>query len=424
MSQDRRRPIMDFPVQRIVGYMNSKEQLPFVLLGIGPMSELVIKTALEMARDTQSPAMIIASRNQVETEELGGGYVDSTSRFVQNILSVAQEVDFDGLLYICRDHGGPWQRNDEKQLEPDEAWERALRSYSADIKAGFNLLHIDPTLSKKGEPAPDMHKVIQDTVRFIEHCEKEAGGKPLSYEVGTEAIAGKTISLSDFEEFIRTLLSELNQHGLPRPSFIVGQTGTLVRMDRNVGTVDPAAATGLASIARKYGLGFKEHNADYLPDFILAHHRRWGITAANVAPEFGVVETKACLHLADIEQQLVNSKRITKDEASCFWQEIANKVISGNRWKKWLYSDASELHADRIRQTPSLARHIVEVNGHYVFGDKEVVKQKQKMLSNIARLGLLETSPEEIIHQAIRASITRYIELFGLAKSTPAIPKA
>ena len=421
MSQDRRSPIMDFPVQRIVDYMNAKEQLPFVLLGIGPMSPLVIRIGLEVARDTQNPAMIMASRNQVETEELGSGYVDSTSRFVRNILSVSQEAGFDGLLYICRDHGGPWQRNDEKGMEPAEAWERALRSYSADIKAGFNLFHIDPTLSKKGESAPDMHKVIKDTVKLIEHCEKEASGKLLNYEVGTEAIAGKTISPADFEKFIKTLLSELNQRGLSKPCFIVGQTGTLVRMDRNVGTVDPAVATQLARIARKYGLGFKEHNADYLPDFILAHHRRWGITAANVAPEFGVVETKACLHLADIEQQLVNSKKIPEDKASCFYQVITSKVISSNRWKKWLYPDMSKLDAEQIRQTPSLARHIVEVNGHYVFSDEEVIKQRQKMLSNIARPGLLETSPEEIIRQVVRASITRYIELFGLKQSTPAI---
>ncbi len=68
MVQDRRSPITNFPVQRIVDYMNSKEQLPFVLLGIGPMSGPIIRTGLEVARDAQSPAMIIASRNQVETE--------------------------------------------------------------------------------------------------------------------------------------------------------------------------------------------------------------------------------------------------------------------------------------------------------------------------------------------------------------------
>jgi len=296
-----------------------------------------------------------------------------------------------------------------------------LKSYTADIKAGFNLFHTDPTLSKKGEPAPDMHKVIKDTVRLIAHCEKESGGRPLNYEVGTEAIVGKAINPADFEEFISLLLSELNQRGLPRPCFIVGQTGTLVKMDRNVGTVDPAAASQLAGIARKYGLGFKEHNADYLPDFILAHHRQWRITAANVAPEFGVAETKACLHLADIEQELVNSKKISEDKASCFYQEISSKVIPSNRWKKWLYPDMNELDASRIKQTPSLVRHIVEVNGHYVFGDEEVIKQRQKMLTNIARVRLLNIPPEEIIRQTIRASISRYIELFDLTGSAPVI---
>ena len=38
----------------------------------------------------------------------------------------------------------------------------------------------------------------------------------------------------------------------------------------------------------------KEHNADYLSDEVLSWHPRLGFTP-NVAPEFGVTETKAFL---------------------------------------------------------------------------------------------------------------------------------
>ncbi len=72
-------------------------------------------------------------------------------------------------------------------------------------------------------------------------------------------------------------------------------------MNTNVGSFDPETARILAAEARAVGVGFKEHNADYLSDEILQMHPELGITAANVAPEFGAAETKAYLELADYE---------------------------------------------------------------------------------------------------------------------------
>ena len=41
----------------------------------------------------------------------------------------------------------------------------------------------------------------------------------------------------------------------------------------------------------------KEHNTDYLSNDSLKWHPKLGIHAANVAPEFGVEETKAFIQL-------------------------------------------------------------------------------------------------------------------------------
>ena len=46
----------------------------------------------------------------------------------------------------------------------------------------------------------------------------------------------------------------------------------------------------------------KEHNADYLSDNALKWHKKFGIHGANVAPEFGVCETKAIQQEIGIEQ--------------------------------------------------------------------------------------------------------------------------
>ena len=49
----------------------------------------------------------------------------------------------------------------------------------------------------------------------------------------------------------------------------------------------------MIEICNRYDIFKKEHNTDYLSDEALQWHPRFGIHAANVAPEFGVAETKA-----------------------------------------------------------------------------------------------------------------------------------
>ena len=119
------------------------------LLGIGPMSPNLLQASFEIARDYDFPLMFIASRNQVDADELGGGYVNgwNQKRFREDIRKIADQVGFDGLYYLCRDHGGPWQRDNERNahLCEEEAMKLARQSYLADIKNGFDLLMIDPT---------------------------------------------------------------------------------------------------------------------------------------------------------------------------------------------------------------------------------------------------------------------------------------
>mgnify|MGYP002235894415 CR=1 FL=1 len=93
--------------------------------------------------------MFIASRNQVDMDEMGAGYVNGwdQTRFAADIKKVADEVGYTGPYYLCRDHGGPWQRDEERNahLPEDEAMELARKSFVADMEAGFDLLMVDPT---------------------------------------------------------------------------------------------------------------------------------------------------------------------------------------------------------------------------------------------------------------------------------------
>ncbi len=388
------------------------------LLGIGPMSELVIRATLELGRDMNFPVMLIASRNQIDCSDFGGGYVmgwDQIS-FSDAIRDIAESVNFKGLLYICRDHGGPWQRDEERfgRIPEKEAMNRAKNSYLADLKAGFNVLHIDPTKDPHFPGAVPMQIVISRTIELMEYVEEQIQKlslKPVSYEVGTEETSGGLISSDAFENFISTLLEELDKRDIPHPAFIVGQTGTLVKMNMNVGNFDAKTAEKLCQISRKYGIGFKEHNADYLSEDILKIHPELGITSANVAPEFGLEETVSLLDLASKEMEKISGN--PNIEPSNFINEIQKSALESGRWKKWLTRDDAHLTEKDIANNPSKLRDITKVCGHYVFDQEKVKIARQKLYDNLVRLKIAE-SPETIVIESVKNSIMKYVDAFNL----------
>ena len=179
------------------------------MLGIGPMSKMLIKASILLAKEKDFPLIFIASRNQVDAQELGGGYVCNWDQkgFAEAIKKVADEVRFDGLYYLCRDHGGPWQRDKERKdhLPEEEAMRLGKISYVYDLENGFDLLHIDPTKDPYvvGKVI-DVNVVLRRTVELIEYVEKEriARGLPeISYEVGTEETNGGLTSVESYEFF-------------------------------------------------------------------------------------------------------------------------------------------------------------------------------------------------------------------------------
>ncbi len=393
--------------------LEEKENLKTTLLGVGPMSKNVVQAALELAKEEDFPVIFIASRNQVDKKEYGSGYVEGWDQeeFVAAIRRISREINFSGLCYICRDHGGPWQRREEKELFEEEAMKRARDSYLADILAGFDLLHIDPTLNplqSQSLSLDEVEKRIINLITWIESKRKEKGLPPIGYEVGTEETKGGLIEPSAFEQFLKNLLNELNNHNLPKPDFIVGQTGTLVKMDRNVGKFNPEKAKELSAIAKKYGVGFKEHNADYLAEEILTAHPNLGITAANVAPEFGVVETKAYLRLAELIP------------SSDFIPTIQKATLESNRWRRWLTEENLNLTAEEIAKDKEMLNKITLVAGHYAFNQEEIVHAREELFHQLKEKKIVE-NPERKVIQAIKDSIKPYIKAFNLKGLTTRI---
>ena len=389
------------------------------LLGIGPMSKNCVQATLELSKDDDYPVMFIASRNQVDADELGGGYVNGWNQFTfaKAVEEVAAEINYDNQDYLCRDHGGPWQRDKERNdhLPTEKAMELGKKSYVADIEAGFDLLMIDPTKDpfEVGKVIP-LDTVLERTVDLIEFCEQERKARNLpeiGYEVGTEETNGGLTSTETYETFILKLKEELEKRGLPMPTFIVGQTGTLTRKTEQVGTFNFKNAYDLAQMAKKYGVGLKEHNGDYLDDVTLLEHIPSAITATNVAPQYGTEETRAYLNLAAVEAKLVEYG-LVKD-ASNTRDVLLEHAIKSERWRKWMVGEQKELTVDQIMEQndAELQAEILDIAGHYTFNDDEVKAEIEKMYKNLKAHNI---DGQRYVVDHIKRPIRDYAECYNL----------
>ena len=80
----------------------------------------------------------------------------------------------------------------------------------------------------------------------------------------------------------------------------------------------------MIEICNEYNIYMKEHNADYLSLDSLKWHPKIGIHAANVAPEFGVTETKSIL------------KILNENNLKIFRERFLKLSYESYKWKKWM----------------------------------------------------------------------------------------
>ncbi len=409
-----RKPTLQEVVQKMLTFEGSDKA---TMLGIGPMSKTLIKACMTLAKDKDFPLMFIASRNQVDADSLGGGYVCNWNQetFAAAIKEVAAETNFDGFYYLCRDHGGPWQRDNERNahLPEKEAMELGKKSYLYDLLNGFDLLHIDPTkdpyiVGKVIEPDINVNRTVE-LIDFVETERKKRNLPAISYEVGTEETNGGLTSPENYEKFIQKLHARLDEKNLPHPSFIVGNTGTLTRLTENVGHVDSTSCKELSAVAKKYHVGLKEHNGDYLDDAILLEHPALGVTAMNVAPEFGTVETRAYLKLVETEARLAEQGLIEKP--SELGQALREESVKSGRWKKWMVDGKDKLTPEEIFKDAELTQLIMEISGHYTFNNDRVKKEIAKLYENLAVSGI---DGEKYVICKIADAIDHYVECFNL----------
>ncbi len=374
------------------------------LLAVCPNSDAVLKAALLAARDHQAPMLFAATLNQVD---LDGGYTGwRQADFVEQVRSHSRDIGFSGTAVCCLDHGGPWLK--DRQRTEGYSYQAAMdgvkASLEACIDAGYELLHVDPTVDvrlRAGEII-DIHDVAQRTLELIDHAERHrrARGLPrISYEVGTEEVHGGLANMDNF----RTLLDELKA-GLLRlgyggvwPVFVVGKVGT----DLHTAEFDAGVARTLAQAAAPYGSVIKGHYSDNVGNpeaYPLSH-----MGGANVGPEFTEIEYET---LSALEEQ---ERAAPAAMLSHLGAVLEQAVERSGRWKKWLLpGEAGRAFAEIA---PDRRTWLTRTGCRYIWTDPQVQAARRTLYANLASRGI---DGERAVIDAIASRIACYFKAFNL----------
>lgn len=399
------------PMERIMRRIKELEKetgIKRTILAACPNSRAVIKAALRSAKRCNAPVKFAATLNQVDND---GGYTGFTQKeFVNFIRQEANAINLSSPVIIAIDHGGPWLKDIQRQQKwPfDAAMAAVAESFEAAIEAGYDLIHVDPTVDifLEDNEMISIEVVAQRTLDLIDHAENYRRRRHLpriSYEVGTEEVHGGLANLQTFTLFLQLLKEGLYHKGLSDawPCFIVGKVGT----DLHTSLFDPEVAWMLSNIAADYNSYIKGHYTDNVEnpeDYPLS-----GMGAANVGPEFTEREYDGLMELEAIENELVRQNKIKN--AAQIKKALREAVIASGRWKKWLQpgedpDDFSSL--DPLRQ-----EWLIKTGCRYIWENPEVASAREQLYRNLEACGICG---EEIVLTHIERAMEKYFFKFNL----------
>ncbi len=373
------------------------------LLNIGPMSKNLVDVSIEISDKFDLPLTLIASRRQIDSKEFSGGYVNNwdTLTFSRYVKKRSKRKK----IFLARDHGGPWQNNLEinNKYNLKSAMESAKRSFKSDIDAGFDFLHLDTSIDPSSKRIKNS-ELFDRLFDLYEYCYSYSRSKKkyIDFEVGTEEQSGSTNTPYELDYNLKKINNFCKNNKITKPTYVVVQAGTKVMEMQNVGSFEsfirPKNETPveiqlpkMIKICEKNDMMMKEHNTDYLTNESLSWHPKIGIHAANVAPEFGVIETKAIITLM---------KKLKLNRLVNEFLEISYNSL---KWEKWMLKNSK---ATKVEKSI--------ISGHYIFSKPEVKVILNKL--NLECNKKLMINSNRFIKDEIRKSILRYLTNFNMLR--------
>lgn len=378
---------------RIAAMAEQSRRWPCTQVGIGAVSMNTVDAAIELAQEHAVSLQLIGSRRQVDAAELGGGYVEGLTP--QALCERVRARDARDLVLVARDHGGPWQGSSGLDASAEQAMAEAKLSFHADIDAGYDLIHIDTCVCPDdGSPQDRLLELYEDCWAHAQET-----GRVIAFEVGDEEQANVVEGLEAPRRLLKALEARRQDTDLPKPLFVVVQTGTKVMERRNIGSLSaPYRIHGemppqihlpqVMELVRTHGTHLRQHNTDYLSSEVLGWHPRLGIHAANIAPEYGVEESLGLLAVME------------GHGAGDLSEAFLTLAYDTRKWEKW-----------ELEGTDASDRERALWAGHYVFSTPEFKEIRSRLLE---RTRLTGDELDTLLRERIKALILMHLRAFRL----------
>ena len=366
------------------------------LLGIGPMSKNCVDATIELSTEYEIPLFLIASRRQIETEKLGHGYCNNWT--TESFSEYVKHNDQTHNVILARDHGGPWQNSDDvkNQLSLSDAMYNAKKSYKQDISSDFQFIHIDPSEHISSTLTTD--EILKRIFELYEFCHATAleQNKEINFEISVGKDSDPAHSVEEITYFFNQIINFCSENNIKKPAFFAIRIGTEVKEDRNVGNFEDIIISDhhslewkkiseILELCKKNNIMMKHHNTDYLSDTALKLHPKLDIHAANVAPEFGIIESKALI-------DLLNKKQMNSES-----NEFISIAYDSKKWEKWLVKNSTLSDYQKAI-----------IAGHYVFSTPKFLELKNKIQKK------LDFELDGYLKNSVKQGIKRYMKSFNL----------
>jgi len=366
---------------------------------------LVLEAAIDQAREDGSDLLIEATSNQVNHR---GGYTGmQPADFLARVHAVASQKEFDvDRLILGGDHLGPnpWQKQ-----PADVAMGEAVQMVEAYVRAGFQKIHLDASMSCAGDPPQLSDEIIaQRAAVLCAAAEKVSGARKPVYVIGTEVPipGGATESLSGLEvtrkEAVQKTLAVHREafekagltHVWPRVIALVVQPGVEFNHDEVV-DYDPPRAKDLTEVLRhEDGLVFEAHSTDYQQPVAYRNLVRDGFAILKVGPALTFAMREALYALSEMETELVAPGQRAQ------LPEVLEFVMRDDR-RYW------EQHYGGNEQTVHLLRRFSYSDRvRYYWNDPRIMRAVERLFANLEGIHVPETllsafMPEQ--YHAVRA---------------------
>ena len=346
---------------------------------------LVLRAALEHARETRGVVLIEATSNQVDQ---AGGYTGMRPQdFRKLVLGLAEEVGLphDDVI-LGGDHLGP---NRWRGMPAHEAMRHADDLVEAYVAAGFTKIHLDCSFVCSGDPEPLTDELVATrSARLVEVAERCAGADAdrLTYVIGTEVpVPGgahhalESVPPTSPRAARETLQAHRDAfdaagvaHVWPRVAALVVQPG--VEFDhQQVFAYQPGAARELSLVLEdEPSMVFEAHSTDYQTRESLGALVRDHWAVLKVGPQLTFALREALFGLAWIEDEL-----FPEEQRSHLADVVEQRMLADpSQWEGYYTGAQAEQRVHR--------RYSYSDRMRYYWPDPEVHAAQQRLLANLS----------------------------------------